>query len=573
MKIHLRLFQTWIIFLVCISLYSSSLAQENLPAIIKKIAPSVVLVLAYDDNRDFLGQGSGFFISKDGVVVTNRHVLEGINSAEIKTADGNVYPIDEVVAEDKDHDLIQVRARSIELALKFKQNTVRPLSISTSYPEVGERIIVIGSPLGLEQTVSDGIVSAIRKIPEFGNIIQITAPISPGSSGSPVVNMKGEVIGVATLQSIVGQNLNFAISGERLAILKPGSGEPLADYWITAKELFRKGLSLFREKDYEKALYYFKKVVQRDETFLVSSSIYDHIGESNYALGRYTEAIEAFKKAISLVDPHASGSIFWYHKIGLSYNALGNYIEAIDAYKMAINEYPTYAEAHFQLGFVYFKLGDWDSGVKEYRILKDLNGDLAHELYNIAMRMLNTAPPLSSTPKAKNKETLQEHDEPQAEKKEGMSDWWKKNRDLLILPKDPKEKLNIPPPPHLPYVQEKDTIQEEIPQTNEENKITNLEENSQKTIEQNEVVNYEIYFDIIRDKIRKYWSPSSNLTVIVVFKVEPSGKVVDIVVEKSSGNSSFDESAIMAVRNSNPLPPFPERLKEEDLRVHLTFTG
>ena len=76
-----------------------------------------------------------------------------------------------------------------------------------------------GSPLGLENTVSDGIVSAIRDIPDYGRIIQITAPISPGSSGSPVLNMQGEVIGVASFQIVEGQNLNFAIPSEKISSL------------------------------------------------------------------------------------------------------------------------------------------------------------------------------------------------------------------------------------------------------------------------------------------------------------------------------------------------------------------
>jgi len=71
---------------------------------------------------------------------------------------------------------------------------VQPQSIHPSFPEVGERIVVIGTPLGLDKTVSDGIVSAVREVPEFGKIIQLTAPISPGSSGSPVVNINGEVV-------------------------------------------------------------------------------------------------------------------------------------------------------------------------------------------------------------------------------------------------------------------------------------------------------------------------------------------------------------------------------------------
>ena len=107
----------------------------------------------------------------------------------------------QIVAEDREGDIIRV---SVDIPL----NVVHPLSVSASVPEVGERVVVIGSPLGLERTVSDGIVSAIREIPAFGKIIQTTASLSSGSSGSPVVNMKGEVIGVATFQVVEGQNLN-----------------------------------------------------------------------------------------------------------------------------------------------------------------------------------------------------------------------------------------------------------------------------------------------------------------------------------------------------------------------------
>ena len=90
-------------------------------------------------------------------------------------------------------------------------------------PEIGEKVVVIGSPLGLEQTAADGIVSAIRQYRSFQKVIQITAPISPGSSGSPVVNMRGEVIGVAFMLMSAGQNLNFCVPGENIANLLSGA--------------------------------------------------------------------------------------------------------------------------------------------------------------------------------------------------------------------------------------------------------------------------------------------------------------------------------------------------------------
>ena len=96
---------------------------------------------------------------------------------------------------------------------------VKWIEVVEDLPSVAERILVVGSPMGLEQTVNEGIVSAVREVPSVGKILQISAPISPGSSGSPVINMKGEVIGVATFQLIEGQNLNFAIPG--MAVLDP----------------------------------------------------------------------------------------------------------------------------------------------------------------------------------------------------------------------------------------------------------------------------------------------------------------------------------------------------------------
>jgi prefoldin subunit 5 len=222
-----------VILLFFITVSYPLLAQENLPSIIKKIQPSVVTILTYDEKGKGLMQGSGFFVGQDGDIITSRHVLQGAGSAYVKTAQGKVYPVTRLVVEDKEGDLILI-------SVNISHDTVQPLSLSASIPEVGERVLVIGSPLGLEKTVSDGIVSAVRDIPEFGKIIQITAPISPGSSGSPLVNMKGEVIGVAALQKVGGQNLNFAISGVRVARLVPDKRQtPAQDTAESTSDIYK----------------------------------------------------------------------------------------------------------------------------------------------------------------------------------------------------------------------------------------------------------------------------------------------------------------------------------------------
>jgi len=212
---------------------------ESLPSLIKRIKPSTVIIFAYDDKGEFLQLGSGFFVSQNGDVITNYHVIQGASSAEIKTADEKTYPVTYIVAGDEQNDIIR-------LSVNIPSQYVYLLSLSKTIPEVGERIIVYGSPLGLEKTVSDGIISAIREIPGYGKLIQITAPISPGSSGSPVLNMQGEVIGIATFQFIEGQNLNFAIPSERIANLNLIEEKKT----ITTEELFEQENKEKKDSDY-----------------------------------------------------------------------------------------------------------------------------------------------------------------------------------------------------------------------------------------------------------------------------------------------------------------------------------
>jgi tetratricopeptide (TPR) repeat protein len=375
----MRQFRRFSIFLVSIFFCSIftliALAQEKLPGIVKKIEPSTVVILTYGKDGKIIGQGSGFFISQSGDIITNRHVLIGVHRAEVKTVKGKVYPITMIVGEDKEADIVRA-------SVNIPVESVRPLSVSISIPEVGERVAVIGSPLGLERTVSDGIVSAVREIPAFGNIYQITAPISPGSSGSPVVNMKGEVIGIATFQFVEGQNLNFAIPGERLAKLKTEKGKTLEQWkmgkteeWhASAEGLYYAGLNFLWADDYKKALPYFEKAVNKDPGY---SEAYFQIGYCNGGLGRYGEAIEAFKQAIRIKPDDAEA----YYNLGWTYDKLGRYTEAIEAFKQAIRIKPDYAEAYYNLGWTYDKLGRYTEAIEAYRQAIRIKPDFA-EAYN-----------------------------------------------------------------------------------------------------------------------------------------------------------------------------------------------
>src|SRR5687767_3614558 len=272
-------------------------SQDLLPELVRRIKPSAVAIETFDARGEKLSRGSGFFIDSDRIV-TNRHVIEGAHRAEVHSSTGTVMPVRGVLAVDAEGDIA---------LLKIDPPTpqVRSLPLDKTSPQEGESVVVIGNPLGLEGSVSNGIVSAVRDIPTFGRIIQITAPISPGSSGSPVVNMLGQVIGVATLQVTGGQSVNFAIPSARISQLQDGPLLSLSDLVATsgrnkrarAVQYFRDGLSFLSKDDCEKALPYFEKAIESDGNY---AEAWAQTGFCREKLGRHGEAIEASRKAVSL---------------------------------------------------------------------------------------------------------------------------------------------------------------------------------------------------------------------------------------------------------------------------------
>src|SRR6185295_14665786 len=201
------------LLLVSVSLLASKqvFPQQSLPELVRRVKPSVVAIATYDSQGEALMTGSGFFL-RNGQVVTNLHVIRGAQRTEIKTLDGKgrVFPVSGLLAVDEEGDLAL-------LSVEMPTDRDRSTELARALPDEGEQIVVIGNRLQLEGSVTDGIVSAVREVPNVGKIIQITAPISHGNSGSPVFNMKGEVVGVVTVKVTNGQNINLAINAARVA--------------------------------------------------------------------------------------------------------------------------------------------------------------------------------------------------------------------------------------------------------------------------------------------------------------------------------------------------------------------
>ncbi len=200
-------------------------AQDTLVELAAAATRAVVLidVKTATDSR----QGSGFIVDAAGRILTNQHVIRNAESLQVKLASGDVYDVVQILATDERRDMAVLQIAGFDLPSL-------PLGNSDSI-RIGNPVVLIGSPLGLENTVTTGIVSGRRQESEGYQLLQISAPASVGSSGGPVLSRSGQVVGIASSQLPSGQNLNFALpinyargllanmDGQPVAVLRPTS--------------------------------------------------------------------------------------------------------------------------------------------------------------------------------------------------------------------------------------------------------------------------------------------------------------------------------------------------------------
>jgi hypothetical protein len=315
--------------------------SQDLTSLIQRVRPAVVTVIVYDHRGKELGFGSGFFVSRGGELLTNHHVIEGASSARIRTFDGRTWPLRVILADDKGSDLARLVA--------FMDGPVPFLSMAGQTPRVGDRVLVIGSPMGLDETVTDGIVSAVPAEREGQSdlepaTLQVTAAISEGSSGGPVVDALGDVIGVATAYMSEGENLGFAVPLARIKTLARGTPRTFAQWRHP------------RRRPSPTDLYYDGLAMQRT-------------GDCASGLGYFRRALAA--------DPKLAEA--WWGR-GLCLVQQGAEEDAQTALDRAVALNPQFADAHYDLGRVYTDEGQSGLAAREYGVLKKLSPDLARKL-------------------------------------------------------------------------------------------------------------------------------------------------------------------------------------------------
>jgi tetratricopeptide (TPR) repeat protein len=370
---------TVIIFLII--LLSVSFSYANIAEIILKQRKSVVTVYINDKDGNQIGSGTGFIIDSNGNIATNYHVIsmwlkDNNNSLLVRMQNGAFFPLRELVNYDEENDIAIFKVDGkelprVKLAKKYES-------------KLGESIVVIGSPLGLETTVSNGIVSSIRG---KSGIIQITAPVSPGSSGSPVFNSKGEVIGVATFLIEGGQNLNFAIPVKHIENLLTGTkkpkkksianAEPLpavkpapSSQVFTVVDWINKALSLWDGENFsepEKAIEYLNMAIILKPDY---AEAYDYRGTAYANFGQYQRAIQDYNLAIRLKPDYVEA----YFDRGTTYGKnLGQYQRAIEDFNEAIRLRPDNAEFYNHRGLLYHILGQYQRAIEDYNKAIRLN--------------------------------------------------------------------------------------------------------------------------------------------------------------------------------------------------------
>ncbi len=359
--------QIAIVALLLFCSISTAPAQTTLPAedIAEKALAATVSLEMKDKNGKTLGIGSGFFVKTD-LIATNYHVIEGAAKGTAKlVGKSTTYNVEGVTATDKINDLA---------LLKVNAYGTKPLSLGDSDKvRIGETVYVAGNPKGLEGTFSDGIISS-RRDKLTKERLQMTAPISPGSSGGPVLNHKGEVIGVsfAGHTALDAQNLNFAIPSNPLKKLleQSKSVKPLwqEKHSISAETYFQWGNAKLGLRDYVGAIADYTIAIQLKPDF----------AKAYYTRGLarkddHFAAISDFDTAIRLKPDFTEA----YYIRGFTKHYLEQHFAAISDYDIVIRLKPDYPEAYVDRGYAKFALGQHFAAISDYDIAIRLKPDYA----------------------------------------------------------------------------------------------------------------------------------------------------------------------------------------------------
>jgi tetratricopeptide (TPR) repeat protein len=361
-------------------------AAPDLSALARQARPAVGVLVTFDAGGKPLSQGTAFFVRANGVGLTCYHVLSDATSALVRMGNGAFFPVEGKLAADRvlDLALFKVSGKNFPTVPLGDSSTLRP----------GQRVVAITAPEGLENTVADGLVSGVRDMPS-GSLVQVSVPLSPGSSGGPIFDLSGRVVAVAAAVLTEGQALNFAIpvNAAKPLLAQPGRLTPLApaeqpadlEEWLrqrpplpggaTAYDL---GMAYGDVGRWQEAADACKQAIRLKPD---DADAHCNLGVAYGKLGRWQEAADASKQAIRLKPDDARA----HCNLGVAYGKLGRWQEAADACKQAIRLEPDDATAHNTLGVAYGNLGRHQEALEAYKQAIRLKPEYAEARYNLGV--------------------------------------------------------------------------------------------------------------------------------------------------------------------------------------------
>ncbi len=381
--------------LLPILLLLSACTQDRAPAPLESLVrdhlPGIVTIVSYDPDKAMPKFGAGFLIAPDRVI-TCRHMFAGADRADVRTHAGQTIAVTGIIAENPTMDVAMV-----QLAQSAKD--AQPLALADRPPQLGQRLLAVGAPLGLEWTVSDGIVSGIRDIPEAGPSLQHTAAVSGGSSGGPLLDMSGRVVAIQTSCITIGKDgythageaLNFGVPAQVMAQLKPGAIKTLAAArkeiaaaWVppVTRNIDKASLRPMTRDDFQGSLAFFEQVTRDNPT----ADAWFRLGLCYEKLNRNDDALKAYARATTISRDHATA----WNNMGATYIRLQRYDEALPALKAAVAANPADVEALNSLAVAYICLKRYPEAIAPAAEAARLNPKHAYAQYHLGEACLKS---------------------------------------------------------------------------------------------------------------------------------------------------------------------------------------
>jgi predicted negative regulator of RcsB-dependent stress response len=299
--------------------------EQHKMAVMENNSRAIAKLIVYNSKMDQIGTASGIFISSDGKLVTNYHVIEKASTIQAKMYSGAFFVLKSLIGINKTYDLA---------ILEFDAKDIPYVKIKKDIEiKAGEAVFTIGSPMGLEKTISEGIISNPERKENGVDLIQFTAPISSGSSGGGLFNNKGNIVGITTSMLVEGksspnaQNLNFAVPVKYVEKAMTGGDINFTDN--SPDYYYSQGVIYTNKKEYAKAIECLKKAISKDSKY---ANAYVQLGEIYYETEQYDQEVNVLEYGIKLLpkDPDVSLSL------AMAYEDIGKYQEAIDNYKSTL---------------------------------------------------------------------------------------------------------------------------------------------------------------------------------------------------------------------------------------------